>query len=74
MISWYVPSILVCTLSVLNPSKSFMRSGRPLLLGAGIPQHVVDPLQEAAARELAENRVAGYIRVENAYARKKADQ
>ena len=50
-----------------------MKSCRPLLLSAGVPQYVVDPLQEAAVQELAENRVAGYIRVENAYGRKKAD-
>ncbi|KAI0094532.1 hypothetical protein BDY19DRAFT_901695 [Irpex rosettiformis] len=50
---------------------SFMRSGRPLILGAGIPQYIVDPLEEAAARELSENRVQGYIRVENAYGRRK---
>lgn len=48
-----------------------MRSCRPLILGAGIPQYIVDPLEEAAARELSEARVQGYIRVENAYARKR---
>ena len=50
-----------------------MRSCRPLILGAGVPQYIVDPLEEAAAQELAENLVQGYIRVENAYGRKKAN-
>lgn len=48
-----------------------MKSGRPLLLGTGVPQDVLDPLEEAAARELLGNLVPGYIRVENAYGRKR---
>ncbi|KAI0348125.1 hypothetical protein BDW22DRAFT_1350275 [Trametopsis cervina] len=52
---------------------SFMKSGRPLILRTGVPQEVLDPVEEAAVRELTENLVDGYIRVENAYARKKLD-
>lgn len=59
-------------LNLISP-KSFLRSCRPLILGAGIPQSVLDPLEADAARELAEARVPGYIRVENAYGRKKAN-
>lgn len=50
-----------------------MKSGRPLILRTGVPQEVLDPVEEAAVRELTENLVDGYIRVENAYARKKLD-
>ncbi|KAI0685087.1 hypothetical protein BC835DRAFT_1421619 [Cytidiella melzeri] len=52
---------------------SFMQSARPLFLGGGIPQYFLDPLEAAAATELAENRVAGYIHLIRAYGRKKTE-
>lgn len=48
-----------------------MKSGRPLILGAGIPEDVLELVERDAARELLENRVAGYIRVEGVYGRKR---
>jgi len=49
----------------------FLQSGRPLLLGNGIPEAEVDELEENARNELMEARVPTYIRVENVYARKR---
>ncbi|EKM61450.1 uncharacterized protein PHACADRAFT_248069 [Phanerochaete carnosa HHB-10118-sp] len=50
---------------------AFLLSGRPLLLGTGVPEQILDPLEEAARQELLEGRVPGYIRVEQVYARKR---
>lgn len=49
-----------------------MKSGRPLILGTGVPEDVLDVVERDASRELLENRVPGYIRVEGVYGRKKA--
>ena len=49
-----------------------MKSGRPLILGAGTPEHVLDPVEHDASLELLENRVPGYIRVEGVYGRKRS--
>lgn len=48
-----------------------MKSARPLILGAGIPEHYLDSLEEAASSELVGNRAPAYILVENVYGRKK---
>ncbi|KZT72959.1 hypothetical protein DAEQUDRAFT_722595 [Daedalea quercina L-15889] len=52
---------------------AFLRSGRPLLLGSGLAEHVVDEVEENARRELMEARTRTYIRVENVYALKRRD-
>ncbi|KAJ3559010.1 hypothetical protein NM688_g597 [Phlebia brevispora] len=51
-----------------NPGQDL---SRPLLLGSGLPEHVVNHHEDAASRELLEGIVPGYILVENVYARKK---
>ncbi|KAH9081815.1 hypothetical protein EDB83DRAFT_2310143 [Lactarius deliciosus] len=50
---------------------SFLRSGRPLLLGSGLPESLVDELQQHTHLELKEARTVSYIRLERVYARKK---
>ncbi|KAI0068004.1 hypothetical protein BV25DRAFT_1875105 [Artomyces pyxidatus] len=50
---------------------AFLKSGRPLLLGSGLPESLVDELQHRAHQELKEARTETYIRVENVYARKR---
>jgi len=51
---------------------AFLRSGRPLLLGSGLPESLVDELQHRAHSELMEARTASYIRLERVYARKRS--
>ncbi|KAH9982736.1 S-adenosyl-L-methionine-dependent methyltransferase [Lactifluus volemus] len=50
---------------------AFLRSGRPLLLGSGLQESVVDELQHRAELELKEARTANYMRIERVYARKR---
>ncbi|KAJ6520254.1 hypothetical protein C8R45DRAFT_954465 [Mycena sanguinolenta] len=50
---------------------SFLKSGRPLLLGNGVPEPIVDELQVNAERELRSAARAQYIRCQNVYCRKK---
>ncbi|KAJ7150329.1 hypothetical protein C8R46DRAFT_1124641 [Mycena filopes] len=50
---------------------SFLKSGRPLLLGSGIPERIVDELQVNAERELISSSCAQYIRCQSVYCRKK---
>ncbi|KAJ7148908.1 S-adenosyl-L-methionine-dependent methyltransferase [Mycena filopes] len=50
---------------------SFLKSGRPLLLGSGIPEPIVDELQVNAERELISSSCAQYIRCQSVYCRKK---
>ncbi|KAJ7765253.1 S-adenosyl-L-methionine-dependent methyltransferase [Mycena metata] len=51
---------------------SFLKSGRPLLLGSGVPEAIVDELQQNAERELHTAARAQYIRCQSIYCRKKA--
>jgi len=51
---------------------AFLRSGRPLLLGSGLQESLVDELQHRAHLELKEARTVSYIRVERVYARKRS--
>lgn len=48
-----------------------MGSARPLLLGTGVPEEVVNFLSEKAAQEVREARTPIYFRAQNVYARKK---
>ncbi|KAJ7755057.1 hypothetical protein DFH07DRAFT_500073 [Mycena maculata] len=50
---------------------SFLKSGRPLLLGSGVPEHIVDELQMNAERELRTAARPQYIRLQSVYCRKK---
>ncbi|OBZ79387.1 hypothetical protein A0H81_01267 [Grifola frondosa] len=50
---------------------AFLKSGRPLLLGNGMQESVLDDIEERARRELLECRCRTYIRVEHVYARKR---
>ncbi|KAI0323106.1 hypothetical protein OF83DRAFT_1048220 [Amylostereum chailletii] len=51
---------------------AFLRSGRPLLLGSGLSEAIVDELQQRSRAELEEGRTVSFIRFENVYARKRA--
>ncbi|KAI9511740.1 S-adenosyl-L-methionine-dependent methyltransferase [Russula earlei] len=51
--------------------QAFLRSGRPLLLGSGLSEPLVDELQSRADMELKEARTVSYVRVERVYARKR---
>ncbi|KAF7356192.1 hypothetical protein MVEN_00950500 [Mycena venus] len=50
---------------------AFLKSGRPLLLGSGVPEPIVDELQVNAERELRTAARAQYIRCQSVYCRKK---
>ncbi|KAJ7103130.1 hypothetical protein B0H15DRAFT_767982 [Mycena belliarum] len=50
---------------------SFLKSGRPLLLGSGVPEQIVNELQRNAELELRTAARAQYVRVQRVYCRKK---
>jgi len=50
---------------------AFLKSGRPLLLGSGVPESLVDEMQFKAERELKEARTCHYIRCQSVYATKR---
>jgi len=50
---------------------SFLKSGRPLLLGSGVPEAIVDELQINAERELRSVALPQYIRLQSVCCRKK---
>ncbi|EPQ60115.1 S-adenosyl-L-methionine-dependent methyltransferase [Gloeophyllum trabeum ATCC 11539] len=50
--------------------EAFIKSARPLLLGSGFPEYLVDQVNARAERELDEARVPGYILCQTVYARK----
>ncbi|KAJ6623079.1 hypothetical protein B0H10DRAFT_2011056 [Mycena sp. CBHHK59/15] len=50
---------------------AFLKSGRPLLLGSGVPEPIVDELQVNAERELRAATYPQYVRLQSLYARKK---
>jgi len=50
---------------------SFLKSGRPLLLGSGVPEPIVDELQMNAERELRTAARPQYIRLQSVNCRKK---
>nr|GAT61372.1 predicted protein [Mycena chlorophos] len=52
---------------------SFLKSGRPLLLGSGVPEATVDELQMNAERELHDSALPQYIRCQSVYCRKVAN-
>ncbi|KZT27548.1 S-adenosyl-L-methionine-dependent methyltransferase [Neolentinus lepideus HHB14362 ss-1] len=50
--------------------KTFLRSGRPLLLSSGFPEYLVNEVQARADQELDEGWTPGYILCQSVYARK----
>ncbi|RDB28437.1 Secondary metabolism regulator laeA [Hypsizygus marmoreus] len=50
---------------------AFLNSGRPLLLGSGVPEPIVNEIQHNAAMELKGALQPQYIRLQRVYARKK---
>jgi len=50
---------------------AFLKSARPLLLGSGLAEGVVDELEEGARTELMEAKIPYWICVEQTYARKR---
>ena len=55
----------------LPHEKAFLKSGRPLLLGSGVLEEVVNHLQHHASLEIKAASTPGYVRVQRTYARKK---
>ena len=53
--------------------QAFISSGRPMLLGDGLPEDIVNLLQANVLNEMAEARVPQYTRVQRVYARKKSN-
>ncbi|KAF5385302.1 hypothetical protein D9615_001170 [Tricholomella constricta] len=53
---------------------AFLRSGRPLLLGSGVPEAVVDELQHKATMEIKRATTPHYVLLRRIYARKKHPQ
>ena len=51
-----------------------MRSGRPLLLGSGMPEALLNQIEQNAIRELMEARTPVYIRCQYVYATRKHPQ
>lgn len=57
---------------LLHLCQAFLLSGRPLLLGSGLSQSLVDEVQRRATLELREARTVSYVRLERVYARKRS--
>ena len=55
-------------------TQEFMRSGRPLLLGSGMPEALLNQIEQNAIRELMEARTPIYIRCQYVYATRKHPQ
>ncbi|KAF8963921.1 hypothetical protein BDZ97DRAFT_1939378 [Flammula alnicola] len=51
---------------------SFLGSGRPLLLGSGLPMELVDELERNALKEVDERRIPQFTRLQCVYARKRS--
>lgn len=56
---------------ILNFCQAFLKSGRPLLLGSGVPEDLVNELEANAVKELHSGRARHYIRLQCVHARKK---
>lgn len=52
-------------------AQAFLRAGRPLLLGSGVPESFLSELQRLAELETNEARTVTYIRLDRVYARKR---
>ncbi|KAF8899162.1 hypothetical protein BD779DRAFT_1487304 [Infundibulicybe gibba] len=50
---------------------AFLKSGRPLLLGSGLSEAIVDELEANASKELMEAKLQQFIRLQCVYAQKK---
>jgi hypothetical protein len=59
-------------LTFCNFCQAFLLSGRPLLLGSGLSESLVDEVQRRATSEIKEARTVSYIRLERVYARKRS--
>jgi hypothetical protein len=62
-----------CTCLLIHGDKAFLKSARPLLLGSGLPEVLVNELEQHARVELLESRIPYWIRIEEVYAIKRAD-
>jgi len=51
---------------------AFLRAGRPLLLGSGVPEYFLNELQRHAELETKEARTVTYMRLDRVYARKRS--
>ncbi|PPR06142.1 hypothetical protein CVT26_005364 [Gymnopilus dilepis] len=51
---------------------SFLRSGRPLLLGSGLPENIINDIESNAVREIDMRQTPQFTRLQCVYARKKA--
>jgi hypothetical protein len=59
--------------AAMNPewTQSFFKSGRPLLLGTGLNEEIVDLLERETTDELMEARYPHWLRLRCVYATKK---
>lgn len=62
-----------CPVFSFSLLQQFLKAGRPLLLGSGIEESMVNLVEEKATQELMEARTPLYILIENVYARKRHD-
>lgn len=53
--------------------QGFISSGRPMLLGSGLPEDIVNQMEANVLKEMAEARIPQYTRVQRVYARKKSN-
>ncbi|KAK7058646.1 hypothetical protein VNI00_002282 [Paramarasmius palmivorus] len=58
-------------MSMRDDILAFLKSGRPLLLGSGVPEDIVDELERNAAFELTSARGRYYMRLQCVWARKR---
>ena len=65
---WLMQVVLWRIYSSRFSFQEFLKSGRPLLLGAGHPEHFVNTIEAEACRELNEAQTPLYILIENVYA------
>lgn len=52
--------------------QAFLASGRPLLLGSGLTEEIVNELEQGATAEILERKEPCYTRLQCVYARRKA--
>jgi len=52
---------------------AFLKSGRPLLLGSGVPEDLVNEIESNAVQEVLSGQARHYVRLQCVHARKKAN-
>ncbi|TFK41937.1 S-adenosyl-L-methionine-dependent methyltransferase [Crucibulum laeve] len=65
------PALHKITRFMTEDVEAFLKSGRPLILGSGLPEDVLFDLEEKARKEVYEAKIPQYTRLQCVYARKK---